>query len=195
MKNSMDELNARKKLIRERMHKQRNSLSFEEVREKSKKIKDTLFSLSYIKESNKIMTYVSFKNEVSTIDIINELLKMGKEIIVPICDTKDYTLIPSRILSMDELSVSYFGIMEPKEPFIRPVDPKDIDVILVPGLAFDRNRNRLGHGKGFYDRFLRGVKDDAIKIALAYDFQILDSIPAEDWDIPMDLIITNKGIV
>lgn len=191
----MDELNARKKLIRERMHKQRNSLSFEEVREKSKKIKDTLFSLSYIKESNKIMTYVSFKNEVSTIDIINELLKMGKEIIVPICDTKDYTLIPSRILSMDELSVSYFGIMEPKEPFIRPVDPKDIDVILVPGLAFDRNRNRLGHGKGFYDRFLRGVKDDAIKIALAYDFQILDSIPAEDWDIPMDLIITNKGIV
>ena len=195
MKNSMDELNARKKLIRERMHKQRNSLSFEEVREKSKKIKDTLFSLSYIKESNKIMTYVSFKNEVSTIDIINELLKMGKEIIVPICDTKDYTLIPSRILSMDELSVSYFGIMEPKEPFIRPVDPKDIDVILVPGLAFDRNRNRLGHGKGFYDRFLRSVKDDAIKIALAYDFQILDSIPAEDWDIPMDLIITNKGIV
>lgn len=195
MKNSMDELNARKKLIRERMHKQRNSLSFEEVREKSKKIKDTLFSLSYIKESNKIMTYVSFKNEVSTIDIINELLKMGKEIIVPICDTKDYTLIPSRILSMDELSVSYFGIMEPKEPFIRPVDPKDIDVILVPGLAFDRNRNRLGHGKGFYDRFLRGVKDDAIKIALAYDFQILDSIPVEDWDIPMDLIITNKGIV
>lgn len=191
----MDELNARKKLIRERMHKQRNSLSFEEVREKSKKIKDTLFSLSYIKESNKIMTYVSFKNEVSTIDIINELLKMGKEIIVPICDTKDYTLIPSRILSMDELSVSYFGIMEPKEPFIRPVDPKDIDVILVPGLAFDRNRNRLGHGKGFYDRFLRGVKDDAIKIALAYDFQILDSIPVEDWDIPMDLIITNKGIV
>ena len=191
----MDELNARKKLIRERMHKQRNSLSFEEVREKSKKIKDTLFSLSYIKESNKIMTYVSFKNEVSTIDIINELLKMGKEIIVPICDTKDYTLIPSRILSMDELSVSYFGIMEPKEPFIRPVEPKDIDVILVPGLAFDRNRNRLGHGKGFYDRFLRGVKDDAIKIALAYDFQILDSIPAEDWDIPMDLIITNKGIV
>lgn len=195
MKNSMDELNASKKLIRERMHKQRNSLSFEEVREKSKKIKDTLFSLSYIKESNKIMTYVSFKNEVSTIDIINELLKMGKEIIVPICDTKDYTLIPSRILSMDELSVSYFGIMEPKEPFIRPVDPKDIDVILVPGLAFDRNRNRLGHGKGFYDRFLRGVKDDAIKIALAYDFQILDSIPVEDWDIPMDLIITNKGIV
>lgn len=191
----MDELNASKKLIRERMHKQRNSLSFEEVREKSKKIKDTLFSLSYIKESNKIMTYVSFKNEVSTIDIINELLKMGKEIIVPICDTKDYTLIPSRILSMDELSVSYFGIMEPKEPFIRPVDPKDIDVILVPGLAFDRNRNRLGHGKGFYDRFLRGVKDDAIKIALAYDFQILDSIPVEDWDIPMDLIITNKGIV
>ena len=191
----MKELDFNKNLIRERMHKLRDSLSFEEVQNKSKKIKDTLFSLGYLQNSKKIMTYVSFKNEVSTIDIINELLKTEKEVIVPICDTNDYTLIPSKILSIDELSVSYFGIMEPKEPFIRPINPKDIDIILIPGLAFDKDRNRLGHGKGYYDRFLNRVRSDSLKIALAFDFQVLDSIPIENWDIPMDLIITEKGII
>lgn len=189
------ELNSDKKLIRERMHKLRNSLSAEEVQSKSEKINDNLFALNYLKEANKIMTYVSFKNEVSTIGIIDKLIKMEKEVIVPICDTNEYTLIPSRILSLDELSLSYFGIMEPKEPFIRPVNPKDIDIILVPGLAFDKNRNRLGHGKGFYDRFLKDVRPNSLKIALAYDFQVLDSIPIENWDIPMDLIITEKAII
>lgn len=191
----MKELYFNKNLIRERMHKLRDSLSFEEVQNKSKKIKDTLFSLGYLQNSKKIMTYVSFKNEVSTIDIINELLKTEKEVIVPICDTNDYTLIPSKILSIDELSVSHFGIMEPKEPFIRPINPKDIDIILIPGLAFDKDRNRLGHGKGYYDRFLNRVRSDSLKIALAFDFQVLDSIPIENWDIPMDLIITEKGII
>jgi len=184
-----------KKLIREQMQKLRNSLSYEEVREKSKNIHEILFALDDFKRADMIMTYVSFRNEVDTYGIINELLKADKKVVVPVCNTSKINLIPSRLLSIDELSFSHFGLMEPKGPYIRPVNPEEIDIILVPGLAFDKNKNRLGFGKGYYDRFLNQVRFDSLKIALAFHFQILDILPVESWDVPMDMIITEKGIV
>jgi len=191
----MKELESEKRALREQMQKLRSGLSSTEVQSKSEKIQKILYSINSFQKANKIMLYVSFRNEVDTINIIHRLLREQKEVVVPICIPDTCTLLPSKIMSFDELTISHFGIMEPKESFIRPVNPKDIDIILVPGLAFDKNRNRLGHGKGYYDRFLCYLRSDVLKVALAYHFQIIDAVPIEAWDVPMDLIITEKGIV
>ena len=97
----------------------------------------------------------------------------------------------SYINSMDDMKKGAYGILEPKT--VRKADENNIDVILVPGLAFDRNGGRMGFGKGYYDRLLESSK--AVKIGLCYDFQILEKIPTESHDVPMNFVITEKEIL
>jgi len=92
---------------------------------------------------------------------------------------------------MDDMKKGAYGILEPKT--VRKADENNIDVILVPGLAFDRNGGRMGFGKGYYDRLLESSK--AVKIGLCYDFQILEKIPTESHDVPMNFVITEKEIL
>lgn len=92
---------------------------------------------------------------------------------------------------MDDMEKGAYGILEPKT--VRKADENNIDVILVPGLAFDRNGGRMGFGKGYYDRLLESSK--AVKIGLCYDFQILEKIPTESHDVPMNFVITEKEIL
>ena len=95
------------------------------------------------------------------------------------------------IENAEELHKGAYGILEPSTK--RPVAENDIDVIIVPGLAFDRRGGRMGFGAGYYDRLL--IKTNAVKIGLCYDFQLMDSVPSEEHDVPMDYIITEKEIV
>jgi 5-formyltetrahydrofolate cyclo-ligase len=116
-----------------------------------------------------------------------------KNIVVPISNKKDNTLTLSHLKSWEELSLGSYGILEPRTEKIRKTNVEDIDLIIVPGVAFDEKGNRLGHGKGFYDRLLKKTK--ATVIGLAFEFQILENIPTDKNDVPVDMIITEKRII
>ena len=173
------------------MRRRRKTLTYEQVHEKSETIRYKLEGRKAFKEANTIMMYISSFKEPETLPIIEHILEQGKKVIVPISSTSTNTIVPTYIESISELQKGAYGILEPS--IIRPVNTDDIDVIVIPGIAFDMHRNRLGFGKGYYDKFLKNT--DAKKIALCYDFQIVDDLPVDDHDIPMDLILTEEGEV
>lgn len=183
-----------KKLIRKKMSRIRSNMDKNEHREKSKIIVEKLMKSKFYKESDTIMIYVSFRREIDTHEFIKKAIKDGKTILVPITIDKGKQLKPSHLKDFDELEIGFYNILTPKEEFVRYVDPKDIDLVIVPGLGFDKEGYRVGFGGGYYDRFLSNL-DSAIKLSIAFDFQILDRVPREDFDIPVDYILTEKRII
>lgn len=145
---------------------------------------------SYINSSS-IFTFVSFGSEVNTHQIINLALNDNKIIYVPKIKSKEKGIEIFRINSLSDLKPGYFGILEPSEN-CSAADSRDIDLILMPGVAFDRQGGRLGYGAGFYDRFLTKMNKKITKIALAYQLQVVDSVPTESSDVRIDGIITNE---
>src|SRR5690606_18895751 len=117
-------------------------------------------------------------------------LNEGKNIIIPISVVETRQLILSQLMDYDkELEAGTYGILEPKKEYIREVNPELIDLVLVPGVAFDRKGYRIGYGGGYYDRFLTRIDDSVPKIALAFDLQIVAQVKKGRYDIPMDYII------
>ncbi len=181
-----------KKELRRRILEQRNNMLPEEVREKSKQIQDIFCDTLYYQSSRTIMTYVDFQNEVETKSMISRALNEGKVIAVPLCGP-NVSLVPVKIESLDNLEPGTKGILEPKK--IDTIDAKKLDLVLMPGVAFDRSCNRVGYGLAYYDRFLTQLSPATMIIALAYDFQVVESLPIEEHDQKVNLIITEKGII
>lgn len=144
------------------------------------------------KDSNTIFIYVSYKDEVDTHEIIKSALLLNKKVCVPLIISKKDGMEAIYINSLEDLEANYMGILEPKYNKDNVTKAEDIDVVFVPGLAFDTNGGRLGYGGGFYDRFLKNLKKQAVKIALAYENQIVDYVPMEPLDVKTDYIISNK---
>ncbi len=179
-----------KQKLREAILEKRNSLTKEEIKKKSNIIRGKLFSLPKFKKAETVLFYVSKDNEVYTHDMIRDLLGK-KKIIVPVTDLKNKDLILSELNDFSDLEPGYYGVLEPKK--IKKVSPSGIDIVIVPGIAFDRKGNRIGYGVGYYDIFLKKTK--ALKIGLAYDFQIVDEIKTEDFDVSVDVVVTDKEII
>jgi len=182
-----------KEKIREKIRKAREIVEVEEWLKKSFKIQEDFLSSDYYKNSKTIFTYFHFDREVKTDLIIKKSIEDGKIICLPYIDWKNKILIPSEIKSIEEI-VQEKGIPVPK--FLRPVEVENIDIIIVPGVAFDVYKNRIGMGSGFYDRFLKNISKKTLKIALAFEFQILNErLPVCEKDIKVDVIITEKRII
>jgi len=185
-----------KKTLRSEILNKRKALSKKEVFEKSSAIAKQLFSTKQYKNANYIMCYIDFRNEVRTEEIIRTALNEGKNIIVPISVVETRQLILSQLLDYDkELEAGTYGILEPKKEFIREVKPEVIDLVLIPGVAFDRRGYRIGYGGGYYDRFLAKINSSVPKIALAFELQMVPYIKKGRYDIPMDYIITENEII
>lgn len=166
------------------------------------KIKRSLISSSDVERLSDIITnkvlkldifnaktffiYSSFKNEVDTSKIINFLASKTKTITYPL--TVGDTMYSVKPLSNNFIK-DKFGVLVPKEYEII----SDVDVAFIPLIACDKNKNRIGFGKGYYDKFLSGK--NILKIGLSFDFQVIDHIPSNSWDVKLDLIITNKQII
>ena len=179
-----------KNQLKETILKKRNSLLREELIEKSKKIKNTLLNLAHYKKSKTAMFFVSFNSEVDTHEMIKKSLK-NKTVVVP--KVANNEIEPSIILDFDNLvSSGKFGILELIEAM--KIAYKNIDLILVPGIAFDLHGHRVGYGLGYYDKFLKKVPK-AVKIGLCFDFQVADKISHEEHDVPVDLIVTEERVV
>lgn len=179
-----------KQVIREKINTNRKNIHPALISEKSKKIIENLITLSEYKQTNTIMPYLSLDFEVDTKEFIkDELSKNNKTIIVPFVEGNDIQI--SRLNDFEDLKQGKFNVLEPIK---KESHQGNIDLILIPGVAFDKKGSRIGFGKGFYDRFLEKNKD-SLKVALAFEEQIVDLIPAEQHDIPVDMIITEKRIM
>lgn len=176
--------------LRAKMRQKRREMTADEVFEKSARIQKQLFSFDKYINAKTVMLYVSAFNEPSTIEIIKDAIEQKKRVVLPVSDTATETIVLSYLDSLNDLAKGAYGISEPRT--VKKADTADIDFILVPGLAFDKNGNRMGFGKGYYDKLL--CKTNAEKTALCYEFQLFDEIRADKHDIPMNTIITEDKI-
>lgn len=184
-----------KKEFRKTILNLRNNMTTNQVLEKSNKIIDKLTLSEEYKKSKTVFIYMDFKNEVNTMGLIKKMLDKNKNVVIPYTDIVNTIIIPVEIKDLDnDLKISPFGYLEPKIEKINEVEIDKIDLIIVPGVVFDKRLNRIGFGKGYYDRILKKKRQDAKAVAIAYEFQVLDEIPFEEHDIKMDMIITEDNI-
>ncbi|HYE84439.1 MAG TPA: 5-formyltetrahydrofolate cyclo-ligase [Clostridia bacterium] len=184
-----------KEAIRKQILEIRNKLSDDEVYHFSQSIFSHLKENSFFNTSAHVMIYLDFKHEVKTDPIIDYCLMHNKKVYIPVCIPETHELCISRITSLKELKEGHFGIREPRAEYIRLSDSSLIDLVLVPGVAFDNSGNRIGFGAGYYDRFMKRLQPDAVKAALAYSFQIVDHVPSDEFDIAADYVITEKSTI
>lgn len=182
-----------KKKVRRELINLRKSLSKNEVLEKSNKIKDRLFKMKEFKEAPTILFYISYDNEVFTHDMIKDIIKNKKNVVVPVTDKKNKILILSQLKNWNDLEPGEYNILEPKKEKIKEISVDKIDLIIVPGVGFDHHGHRIGHGKGYYDNLLKNCIVPTI--GLAFEFQIIKNIPIERHDENIDKIVTEKRLI
>ncbi|CAN5424887.1 5-formyltetrahydrofolate cyclo-ligase [soil metagenome] len=184
----------RKKQLREQAHANRNAQP--EKEELSRVILDRFVALPEYAAAKVVMYYVDVRSEVRTRHYLPEALKHDKTLIVPYCLDGALELFP--LTSLDELAVGMYKILEPKAELRslpeKRFKPEQLDLVMVPGVAFDRTGARMGHGFGYYDKLLQHARADAPMIALAFECQLFPEIPTQAHDIFMDRIITEQAV-
>ncbi len=184
-----------KNQIRKQAHENRRNQSDKD--ELSEVIIGKFMQLPEFQQAKTVMFYVDVRTEARTRHALPAALKSGKTIIVPWCNA-DGELELFRLESMDELEIGMYSILEPKQELRqlpeKNVLPQDLDLIMVPGVAFDARGGRTGHGKGYYDKLLEHAHPDCPLVALAFECQMFPEIPMQDHDIFMDRVITESAI-
>lgn len=183
-----------KKNIREQILKHREMVDSSMRNKWDESIFNRLVNSEFYKRAKTIFSFVSFKSEVDTHNIIKHALRDEKTICVPKIESKQKGIELFRVDNFDQLKNGYFNILEPDES-CPPIDSNNIDLILMPGVAFDRQGGRLGYGAAFYDRFLTNMNKQVDKIALAYHFQVIDRIPMDEHDVRIDGIVTEEEFI
>lgn len=189
-------LSRTKSELRREYTQMREAMDQSEVERLSEKIIDTILKLPVFKRAETVMVYLNFKNEVDSLKMIEESYKAGKKVVIPYCEKETMEIIPSELNDIEtEIVKGKNGYLQTKKDCVKPVPLEDIDLIVVPGIAFDKRCYRLGFGAGYYDRFLRKLNFEKPTIGLCYDFQIIHSIPIEGHDVPLDFVITEERIL
>lgn len=177
-----------KQNLRQEMRQRKKTYGSEQLRRMSQPIIEALLAHPRLMSAHTILLYASLADEVNTHELINTLLQQGKTLLLPVV-VDDHTMKICRYTHDTNVGHGSFGIMEPQADAFTDYD--QIDLILVPGMAFDRHGHRLGRGKGYYDRFLSQAKD-CYKIGVCFPFQLVDEVPTDEHDVRMDEIITQK---
>jgi 5-formyltetrahydrofolate cyclo-ligase len=159
----------------------------EDRNRKSKEIERKLLRTKVFKNAKTVMFYIAFGVEVDTEGMITAARKLGKRIAVPVLIKDGVTLRPCILEEDARLTRGHYGIWEPAMK--RFIDAEHLGLVLVPGVAFDKKGNRLGRGKGCYDRFLKKLKPNSVSIGLAFDFQILPSVPSKAHDVSVSRVL------
>jgi len=153
-----------------------------------------LTGLDAFQHASVVMLYMPLPTEVDLTPIAIRCFQGAKTVCVPRVDWRGRDMVPVEISSFDDetMAVDNHGLRTPRTG--RPIVPSLIDLVIVPGLAFDPAGNRLGRGGGFYDRFLRRLRRSAITAGLAFDAQLIESVPADDRDFALDIIVTDRRV-
>ena len=178
-----------KEALRERMREVRAALDPEAVSARSAQIEERLTSLAAFAHAHVVGCYLALPREVQTRGLVDRCRKLGKKVCVP-ARTQDGSYAMAWLDRDDETVPGPLGIRQPQA--VRPAPQREIDLMIVPGVAFDRNARRLGHGGGHFDRLL--AKCSAVKVGLAFEVQVVDEVPADPHDVAMDLVVTEEAI-
>ncbi|MFN3740020.1 MAG: 5-formyltetrahydrofolate cyclo-ligase [Thermodesulfovibrionales bacterium] len=183
-----------KALLRKSILEKRDSIEPSLRDKKNELIKKRLTEIREFKEAKGILLYASFRSEPDTHGIIRDCLLAGKRVFLPRVNKEKRELEIREINSPDQLKKGYSGIPEPDED--SPLrDKNEAQLIIVPGVAFDRRGGRIGYGAGYYDKLLSVLNEEIPVVAIAYDEQIVDEIPLEGHDKLVDLIITDREVI
>lgn len=186
-------INEEKKVIRKTILSLRNAVPREKRERLSKVICNRFTRLDEVKMCYSLMIFFSFGSEVDTDDIIRWAWKHKKKVVVPLCKPETKELAVFAIATFDDVEPGYYGIREPKRALLQPVAKKEIDLVVVPAVAFDRRGHRVGYGGGYYDRFLANM--GAPRIGLAFSCQIIPEAPINQYDHAVDGIVTETEYI
>lgn len=188
----MEKIVWEKQQLRKVIKEKRKELSGEEIKTKSKRITEKFISLPEFEKSRKVMFYLSFNQEVSTGEMVDRSLQLGKQVLVPKIEEGELSVWT--ISDRAQCHPNRWGIPEPAENIgVRLfTDWKGIELIVTPGLAFDFKGNRLGYGRGYYDRFFNRLPKTIFAVGLAFEFQLFDKLPVGRNDFSVDCVITEK---
>lgn len=194
MLDQLDELRRVKEEIRKQAHANRRAQPDKDA--VSRAICARFAALPEYAAARTVLLYVDVRSEVRTRHFLPEALAAGKRVAVPYCVGGELELF--HLERMDELAEGTFGILEPR-PGLRErpekrVDVRQVDLIMVPGVAFDRSGGRTGHGKGYYDKLLASARPDTPLVAAAFECQLFPEIPMMPHDVFMDKVITEKAV-
>ena len=192
----MKDVKARKSEIRRSTVARRDALSKKQRAEKSAAIMKRLFEFANFLESKIVLFYLSHKSEVDTEPMIHKALALEKIIALPLIDGEKREIIPLKIDNLDrDTQPGYRGIREPISRRCKQIPVQQVNLAIIPGIAFDERGGRIGYGTGFYDRFIPNLDITTRKVALAFECQIVPQIPMEPHDRYTDIIITERRIV
>jgi len=185
--------NNSKKLLRERILTLLRNQKEKERLNKSLAIGNKLFQMQEFQKAETILFYASFDGEVETFEMMKRAQKLGKKIGLPKIVENEKKIIPTPVASLEEdLAIGPYGIKQPKTDPAKAWTGDCFDMVIVPGVAFDKKNNRLGRGEGYYDRFLETLPSHIPAVGLAFDFQIVDSLFfKEEHDVPVSCVLAN----
>lgn len=182
-----------KEIARLKNLSKRNSLSKKQVKEKSNAVQKLVEELPEFKNAKCIMLYYGVNNEVETKALIEKALTLGKRVALPATNFEKRAMVPREINSIEELAKTKQGLFEPKTQ--KFIETKEIDLIIIPGVAFDKSGSRIGRGMGFYDSLLRKTSTKIPLIGLCFEENLEEHIPIESHDVKMNIVITDKKII
>lgn len=183
-----------KQTIRSAIQSQRRQLSPSDARDWSRSIQAQALGLAQYRAADAVALYSSIGNEVATREILNDSLQSGKSVYYPRIEP-DKALALIRVFSARDFKPGPLGILEPTGEVRLDASMLRRLVVFVPGIAFDAQGNRLGHGKGYYDRLLERLSAGATLVALAYELQVVEAVPSETWDQKVHVIVTERRII
>ena len=184
-----------KEKLRRRILKLRDHQTVADIERKSLKIVDSVRTLPEYHSAKAIACYVNKGSEVQTQPLIQKSLALGKRVLVPVVERGSRELLFSEITNLSELIPSHFGIHEPDPALTRPRPLSTAQLVFVPGIAWDNEGYRLGWGRGYFDTALRQMPDNSTSIGLSFELQLLDRLPREQFDLPVDLLVTESRMV
>ena len=176
-----------KKIIRKQAIEKSKSIKDKQVKETS--IVKTL--LSICSKYNRIGVYLAKDNEVNINSLINLLFMSKKRVFAPKITQNEIKFIEISDLSTDSFTINNYGIREPLSN--KHIEYDDLDLIIVPGVAFDRLMDRLGHGKGYYDKYLLNFK--GVKVGVCFEETLFEELPTDSHDIKVDMVVTDKQTI
>lgn len=186
-----EELARRKAALRDRVKAIRKAISPEEREALARTLEDRLFALPTLRQADTVLLFASFGSEIPTAGLVRRLMDEGRRVLLPFVDGPEISATELR--PEDALVPTSYGPREPAQR--RLVDPGDVDLVLAPGLAFDRQGYRIGYGAGYYDRYLARLRADAHRVGIGFHVQVVEEVPHGPADEPLDLVVTDRETI
>ncbi len=187
-----------KEAVRKDMLRRRKEQSLHDVQLLSSKAQNLLLSQKVWQEAQHVALYMPTQGEVQTQDLCTQAWGQGKKVFLPRCQQgKQGHMDFIACQNMQDLTVGKYGIVEPKQDIMASDQTTlQLDILLIPGVAFTPKGQRIGYGGGYYDRFLQFLnKDKVLCMGFAFSWQIVDALPTQEWDIPVQALVSDEGIL